>query len=49
MTLLALAVREPSDGEQIGALEQANAVVERQPFAGAQLVVDVGESGRVES
>ena len=45
MPLLALAVREPADGEQIGALEQPHAVVERQPLAGVELVGDIGEAG----
>jgi hypothetical protein len=49
MTLLALAVGQPSDGKQIGRIEEADAVVERQPFTGPQLVVDVGQPGRVKA
>ena len=45
MALLALAIGQPADGEQIRRLEQADAVVERQPLAGVELVGDVGEAG----
>ena len=44
VALLALAIREPADGVQIGTLEQPHAVVERQPLAGVELVGDVGET-----
>ena len=49
VALLALAIGEPADGEQIRRLEQAHAIVERQPLAALQLLVDVGQSGRVQS
>ena len=49
VALLALAVRQPADGQQIGRVEQADAVLEREPFAGLQLVVDVGQPGRAEA
>src|SRR5687767_4070667 len=49
VTLLALAIGEPSNGEQIWRLEEAYAIVERQPLAALQLVVDVGQSGRAKS
>ena len=49
MPLLALAVREPADGEQVGRVEQADAVLEREPFACLQLVVDVGQPGRAKA
>ena len=45
VALLALAVREPADREQIGALEQAHAVLEREALARLELVVDVRQSG----
>jgi hypothetical protein len=45
MTPLALAIRQPADGEQIGRLEQPNAIVEREPFATAKLFVDVSQTG----
>jgi hypothetical protein len=41
--------REPPNRQQIRALKQANAVVEREPLARAKFVVDVVDSGRVES
>ena len=49
VALLALAIGQPADREQIRRLEQADALVERQPLAALQLLVDVGQSGRVQS
>jgi hypothetical protein len=49
VTLLALAVRQPANGEQIGRLEQAHAVGERQSLAGGEFVGDVGEAGRLKA
>ena len=49
VTLLALAVGQPADGQQIGRLEQTDAVVERQPLARLQFLVDIGQSGRAEA
>ena len=46
--LLALAVGELADGEQVGRLEQADAVGELQADAGVELVGDVAESGAVD-
>ena len=43
--LLALAVREPADGQQIGASNRRHAVVESQPLAGVELVGDVEKVG----
>ena len=40
VTLLAIAVREPPDRQQVRRLEQAHAVLERQPLASAQFLVD---------
>ena len=45
MALLALAVGEPADGEQIRRLEQPDAVVEVETHAGVELLGDVGEAG----
>ena len=45
MTLLALAVREPADGQQVRRLEQADAVLEVEAHAGIELVGDVVEAG----
>ena len=45
MPLLALAVGEPADGEQVGAVEQPDAVARDQALAGVELVGDVGEAG----
>ena len=45
MPLLALAIGEPADRQQIRRLEQAHAVVETQALAGVELVGDVGEAG----
>ena len=49
MPPLALAVGEPADGEQIGRLEQADAVVEVEPDAGVEFFGDVGEAGGSET
>jgi hypothetical protein len=49
VTLLALAVRQPADGQQIRRREQAHAVGERQSLAGGEFVGDVGEAGRLEA
>ena len=49
VTLLALAIGQPADGEQVRRLEQTHAIVERQPLAALQLLVDVGQSGRAQS
>jgi hypothetical protein len=46
VTLLALAIGEPADGEQIGCLEQPDAVLEREAFSLLQLPVDAGQPGR---
>ena len=48
MTLLALAVGEPAERERVGAVEQADAVVERQALAGVELLGDVAEPARPE-
>ena len=45
MPALALAVGEVPDGQQIGALEQPDAVLERQPFTRLDLRRDVGDAG----
>ena len=45
MALLALAVGQPADGEQIGRLEQPDAVVEIEALAGVELLGDVEEAG----
>ena len=44
MPLLALAVRQPAEREQIGTLEQPHAVVERQPLAGVELRRDIRDA-----
>jgi hypothetical protein len=49
VALLALAIGEPTDGEEIGSVEQTHAILERQSLASLQLVVDVGQSGRLKS
>ena len=46
---IALAIGEPPDGEQIGRIEETNAVLERQAFAPLQLVVDIDQSRRVQT
>src|SRR5688500_4516995 len=49
VTLLALTVGEPADGKQVRRVEELHAVFEREAFAGPQLVVDLGESGRFQA
>src|SRR6185436_12411670 len=49
VTFLALTVREPSDGQQIGALEEPDAVGEIEPDTGRKLVRDVSEAGSGET
>jgi hypothetical protein len=44
VALLALAIRQPADGEQVG-LKQAHAVREIQTDASREFFVDVGEAG----
>ena len=44
MPLLALAVRQPAERQQVGTVEQPDAVVERQAVAGVELGGDVGEA-----
>ena len=41
---LALAVGEPPQGQRVGALEQADAVLERQPSALVELLLDVQQA-----
>ena len=41
----ALPVRQPADRQEIGAVEQAPAVVEGQALAGVELVGDIEETG----
>ena len=41
VALLALAVGQPAEGQRVRALEQADAVLERQPLAGVQFLPDV--------
>jgi hypothetical protein len=43
--LLALAVRQPADEEQVVTLEQANAIAEIEPNAAVEFVCDVGQAG----
>jgi len=43
--LLALAIREPADGKEIGRFEEANTVSERQPLTRCQLVGDLDQTG----
>ena len=45
MPLLAFAIRERADRQQVVAFEQAHTVVEAQAFACFELVADAGESG----
>src|SRR5262249_23119194 len=45
VALLALAVRQPADGQKVRRLEQTDAVFERQSNSGIQLVSDVEEVG----
>ena len=45
VALLALAVGQPADGEQIRRLEQPDAVGEIEAHAGVELLGDVGEAG----
>ena len=45
MPALALPVGEPANGEQVRALEQTDAVVEREPEAGLDFVGDIRHSG----
>ena len=40
---LALAIGQPADGEEVGRLEQPNALVEGEPFLRVHLLGDVGE------
>ena len=47
VALFTLTVCEPANGEQVRRIEQAYAVVERESLASLQLVVDVGQSGRL--
>ena len=49
MPLLAFTVGQPADRQQVGRVEQAQPVVERQPLACPQLVVDFGQTGRAET
>ena len=49
MTLLALAIRERADGEQVGSVEQRDAIVEREALPDAKLLVDLGQPGRVDA
>jgi hypothetical protein len=49
VTLLALAIGEPADRKQIRRLEQPHAVVEREPLAGLEFAVDLGQSGCTKS
>ena len=49
MALLAFAVRERSDGEQVVAFEQAHTVLEAEAFACLELVADTGKSGALDS
>jgi len=44
VALLALPVRQPADGEQIGALEQADPVLQRQALSGRELGGDLAET-----
>jgi hypothetical protein len=46
---LALAIGEPSDGEQVGRLEEPNAVVEVEPEAGVDFPGDVAQAGAGET
>ena len=46
---LALAVGEPADREEIGRREQPDAVVQRQPFTGIELVRDPVQANGVQS
>jgi hypothetical protein len=46
---LSLAIGEPAHGQQIRTVEQPDAVVERQPFAGGELVSDVAEAEAMEA
>src|SRR5207249_3512798 len=43
--LLALAVRQPANGEQIRTIEQSNPVGEIQPTAGVEFCGDVSQAG----
>ena len=43
--LLALAVRQPANGEQIRTIEQSNPVGEIQPTAGVEFCGDVFQAG----
>jgi hypothetical protein len=45
VALLALAVRQPGDRQQVRALEQPDAVVEAQTSSGVELIGDLGEAG----
>jgi hypothetical protein len=49
VALLALAIGEPADSEEIGHVEEAYAILEREPFTRLKLVVDVGQPGRAKA
>src|SRR5207248_458025 len=49
VALLALAVREPPDHEQIATLEKAHSIGEIETVAGCELLLDIREAGRAEA
>jgi hypothetical protein len=49
VALLALTIRERSDGQQVGRSEQRDTIVERQPLIRVKLVVDFRQTGRLDS
>ena len=45
MALLALAIRQPADGQQIGRVEETNALFQSQSKTGVELIGDVEKVG----
>ena len=44
MASFALAIRQPANGEQVGAGEQTNAILETKPEPGIELVLDIEQT-----